>query len=86
MAVTLRDALDLEILKGFKVVAGKNGLSKTITSTEILDFEFVLEGQNYREKVFDGDSLVVSSLLFAKDDPSLILDTTRLSPSKTFSL
>lgn len=77
MAVTLRDALELDILKGFKVVAGKNGLSKTITSTEILDFEFVLEGQNYREKVFDGDSLVVSSLLFAKDDPSLILDAVK---------
>lgn len=77
MAVTLRDALELDILKSFKVVAGKNGLSKTITSTEILDFEFVLEGQNYREKVFDGDSLVVSSLLFAKDDPSLILDAVK---------
>ena len=77
MAVTLRNALELEILKDFKIIAGAKGLSKTIRMVEILDFEFVLEDQNYREKIFDGDSLVVSSLLFAKDDPSLILDTVK---------
>lgn len=77
MAVTLRDALDLDIMKDFKVVAGEKGLSKTITSTEILDFEFVIDDLKYRDKIFDGDSLVVSSLLFAKDDPALILDAVQ---------
>ncbi|MBR4999718.1 MAG: hypothetical protein IKY11_02165, partial [Rikenellaceae bacterium] len=62
-------------MKGFKVVAGKKGLSSEILATEILDFEFVQEGVDYRKnKIFEGDSIVLSSLLFAKDEPDLILD------------
>ena len=67
MAVTIHDVLELDIMKGFKVVAGEGGLSSEILATEILDFEFLQEGQAYREKIFDGDSIVLSSLLFAKD-------------------
>lgn len=77
MAVTLRDVLELEIMKDFKVIAGSKGLSSQVRMVEILDFEFVQEGEHYREKVFDGDSLVVSSLLFAKDDPALVLDAVK---------
>ena len=75
MAVTIKDVLELDIMKGFKVVAGENGLSETINSTEILDFEFLQEGAEYRkEKIFEGESIVLSSLLFAKDQPELVLD------------
>ncbi len=77
MAVTIKDVLNLEILQNFKVVAGEKGLERAITSTEILDFEFMQEGQKYRENSFIGDSLVLSSLLFAKDDPSLVLLTIK---------
>jgi len=77
MAVTLRDVLELEIMKDFKVIAGRKGLSSQVRMVEILDFEFVFEGEHYRDKVFDGESLVVSSLLFAKDDPSLVLDAVK---------
>ena len=41
MAVTLRNVLDLEIMRKFKVIAGEKGLSKTISLVEILDFEFM---------------------------------------------
>lgn len=78
MAVTLHDVLELDIMKGFKVVAGANGLSETIKTTEILDFEFLQEGTAYRkEKIFDGESIVLSSLLFAKDEPELVLDAAK---------
>lgn len=78
MAVTINDVLELDIMKGFKVVAGKKGLSNEILATEILDFEFVQEGVDYRKnKIFEGDSIVLSSLLFAKDEPDLILDAVK---------
>ena len=75
MAVTVKDLLCLDIMKNFKVIAGGKGLTKTISTTEILDFEFVREG--YRERTFEGDSLVLSSLLFAKDHPELILEAIK---------
>lgn len=77
MAVTIHDVLELDIMKSFKVVAGRGGLSSEILETEILDFEFLQEGQAYREKIFDGDSIVLSSLLFAKDEPELVLDAVK---------
>lgn len=78
MAVTIKDVLELDIMKGFKVVAGENGLLETINSTEILDFEFLQEGAEYRkEKIFEGESIVLSSLLFAKDQHELVLDAVK---------
>ena len=65
MAVTIHDVLELDIMKSFKVVAGRGGLSSEILETEILDFEFLQEGQAYREKIFDGDSIVLSPYFFA---------------------
>lgn len=75
MAVTVKDLLGLPIMKNFKVIAGSKGLTKTITTTEILDFEFIREG--YRERIFEGNSLVLSSLLFAKDQPELIFEAIK---------
>lgn len=77
MAVTMKDVLNLDIMRNFKIMAGENGLDRTITATEILDFEFMQEGEEYRQNSFTGNSLVLSSLLFAKDDPSLILVTIK---------
>ena len=77
MAVTIEDLLNLESMRDFKIVAGKKGLGRSITATEILDFEFIHEGEEYRERGFDGDSLVLTSLLFAKDDPGQILKAVK---------
>lgn len=77
MAVTIKDVLNLDIMRNFKIVAGEKGLNRTVTATEILDFEFMQEGEAYRENSFTGDSLVLSSLLFAKDDPALVLITIK---------
>jgi len=74
MAVTVRDLLKLDIMKDFKVEAGAGGLDRSISTTEILDFEFLKEGEEYRGKSFEGDSIVLTSLLFAKDHPEQIRD------------
>ncbi len=77
MAVTIRDVLNLDIMRDFKVVAGEKGLNRPVTATEILDFEFVQEGEEYRERGFFGGSIVLSSLLFAKNNPELILQSVK---------
>lgn len=77
MAVTINDLLNLDALRDFKLVAGKKGLDRTVTGTEILDFEFMDEGLAYRERGFEGSSLVLTSLLFAKDEPELILKAVK---------
>lgn len=77
MAVTISDLLNLDALRDFKLIAGKKGLDRTITGTEILDFEFMEEGLAYRERGFEGNSLVLTSLLFAKDHPELVLKSVK---------
>lgn len=77
MAVTVKDILDLDIMKNFQVIAGASGLNNTINSTEILDFEFLEEGEEYRQVSFTGDSIALTSLLFAKGKPELILDAIK---------
>lgn len=77
MAVTIRDFLALPIMQDFKVVAGAKGLDRAVTATEILDFELIQEGEEYRERGFTGNSLVLSSLLFAKDKPEMILQSVK---------
>lgn len=76
MGLTLRDLLDLNIMKNFKLIAGEGGLDRPISGigVEVLDFEFVQGVGLHRDRMFEGESLAISSLLFAKDDPSQILD------------
>lgn len=74
MGLTVRDLFDLDIMKNFKLIAGEGGLNRPITSAEILDFEFVQGVGLHREQIFNGESIALSSLLFAKDNPSVILD------------
>ncbi|MCI7678765.1 MAG: PucR family transcriptional regulator ligand-binding domain-containing protein [Clostridiales bacterium] len=77
MAVTVRDLLKLETTRDFQLVAGGKGLDLPVNRVEILDFEFMEEGQAYRSRSFEGNSLVLTSFLYAKDRPELILDGIR---------
>lgn len=77
MGLTVKDLFDIEIFKNFKLIAGKGGLNRPITATEILDFEFVQGAGMDRDKVFEGESIILTSLLFAKDNPALITDALR---------
>lgn len=74
---TVRDLLKLETLKEFKVVAGEKGMNRPIKGAEILDFEFTQGARMGRESIFEGESVVLTSLLFAKEHPELILDAVK---------
>lgn len=77
MKLTVKDLLNIPILSDFKVVAGSGGLDKPVSITEILDFEFA-EGISFtRSHMFTKNSFVLTSLLFAKGNPSLMLDAAR---------
>lgn len=77
MAVTVKDLLNLEVMRDFKLMAGEGGLNKPIKETEILDFEFVTDMKSTRDRIFNGESLVLTSLLFAKDNPDIILEAIK---------
>lgn len=77
MAVTVKDLFSLDVMKDFKLITGQGGLNLTIGATEILDFEFLKRDELKREKTFDGNSIVLSSFLFAKDNPAYVLDSVK---------
>lgn len=73
MAMTVKNFLELPITKDFTVLAGKNDLHQAMKNVEILDFEFLEGFENTRETMFTEKSLVLTSLLFAKDRPDLLV-------------
>ncbi|MFD2131220.1 PucR family transcriptional regulator [Pseudogracilibacillus auburnensis] len=75
--MTMKDLWQIPITKHFTVVAGKNALCKKIESVEILDFEFATGIEHARETIFNPNSLVLSSLLFANQHPELLLETIK---------
>ena len=78
MSITLLEAMKLDTFKNFRLIAGHRGLENKIERVGILDYEYDkrIEGQIYKRQ-FEKAQLVISSLLFAKDDASLILDAIK---------
>lgn len=77
MALTVRDMLQLQSLQSFQLIAGQDGLSNHVTSAGIGDYEFCSDIDYPQENAFEKDSLVFSSLLFAKDNPEMLLPAVR---------
>lgn len=77
MKLTVRDLFKFPVFSEFKLVAGAGGLDKPIETTEILDFEFVQGADMERKHIFNGKSITMTSLLFAKDNPRLITDAVK---------
>ena len=78
MGLTVLEATKLETFKNFRLVAGHRGLDRIIEKIGILDWEFVnkIEGQIVESEFIKGE-FVLTSLLFAKDKPELILEATK---------
>lgn len=73
MALTVKDIMTLPTLSCMELVAGEKGTNRSITCAGIADHEFA-EGMNFNEPdYFEKDSIVITSLLFARDNPDLIL-------------
>lgn len=75
--MNVKNFLQLPITKNFTVVAGNNGLDKPVQNVEILDFEFSPDIQTVRETVFTPHSVILSSLLFAKQKPEYLLNAVK---------
>ncbi|HEY9577637.1 MAG TPA: PucR family transcriptional regulator, partial [Pseudobacillus sp.] len=75
--MTVKDFLQLTITKDFSVVAGGDALHNPIQTVEILDFEFASGIQQVRDTVFTPHSIVLSSLLFANQDPGCLIDMVK---------
>ncbi len=73
MALTVQDILRLPCASTFQLLTGTSGLSKPIHSAEILDYEFSVGVECDSSDSFTHGSIVISSLLFAKDDTELLL-------------
>ncbi|MGE6513904.1 PucR family transcriptional regulator ligand-binding domain-containing protein [Lysinibacillus sphaericus] len=75
--MNVKNFLQLPITKDFTVIAGSNGLHKPVQNVEILDFEFSPDIQTVRETIFTPNSVVLSSLLFAKQEPEYLLNAVK---------
>ncbi len=73
----LRDVMKLSELSGFRLIAGKGGLDREVNACEIIDFEFADGIEFSREEMFYGNSIGLTSLMFARYDPSMILDAVK---------
>ena len=73
----LRDVMKLSELSGFRLIAGNGGLDREVNACEIIDFEFADGIEFSREEMFYGNSIGLTSLMFARYDSSMILDAVK---------
>lgn len=72
MSITISEALELETLKNFKVIAGKSGLSNKIERVGFHDYETDELIENFVEGEF-----IISTLLVIKDRPQELYEIVR---------
>ena len=83
MALTVKDILELPSGQKMNLLAGGKGLSRPVVSVEIADYEFAPgiafapSAEFDLEKDMEPGSFIITSFLFAKDDPSLILSAVQ---------
>ena len=64
--------------ENLRMICGKGGLSRRVTSVGILDYEFLPEvSGKYRHYNFDEGQLVVSTLMYARDNQNLVMDAVK---------
>ena len=77
MALTVKDILELPCGQKMSLVAGGGGLNRPVVTVEIADYEFDPD-VNYDASVgMDANGFIITSFLFAKNDPSLILKSVK---------
>ena len=74
MGITVREVWQLKEFQPFILAAGAGGLDREIKNIGMLDYEFALQyDENPRKWNFRKGDFVLSSLLFAKEKPELLL-------------
>ncbi|MDL2327428.1 PucR family transcriptional regulator ligand-binding domain-containing protein [Ruminococcaceae bacterium OttesenSCG-928-A11] len=74
----IRDLYSLESFGRLRLIAGADGLDNTVASCGLLDYEYdaAVKGKYYHTN-FIADQLVLTSLLYAKDNPFLLDDAVK---------
>lgn len=72
MSIKIKDVLQLDIMKNFTLETAGDDLDRIVENAGILDFEFTGAKKRGRSGDFAENDFVLSSLLFAKDEPGLI--------------
>lgn len=78
MSLTIADIMQMEPFANFKLIAGTNGIGRTIETVNILDYEYTSE-YNPAEvpNSFQKNALVLSSLLFLKYQPEYFINVIK---------
>lgn len=76
MAITVRDILMLRSMKNCIIIAGKSGMDNIVEIIDMLEFGWEANG-SYSKDLFDEQSFVLSSLIFARFDESKLYPTIR---------
>ena len=78
MPLTIADMMQMEPFANFKLIAGANGIGRTLETVNILDYEYTSE-YNPAElpDSFKKNALVLSSLLFAKYQPEQLINVVK---------
>lgn len=71
MGITIYDATKLNTFRKFRLISGVSGLGNPIEKVGILDWEFFIK----EEGQFIKGEFVLTSLMFAKDNPDYILES-----------
>ncbi len=66
-----------------RLIAGSDGVSRAVSGVGILDYELMPGLKNKYQRVnFSPDEIVLSTFLYAKDDPYLITEAVNISSPK----
>lgn len=78
MALQVKDVLQLSSLSGVKLISGAKGLEREVSSAGIADYEFVPDIEYHNDIPFEKESFVISSLLFAQNEPQRIMEAVKM--------
>lgn len=76
MTITVAELLQIPYFSSTELVAGAGGKDKTIGTAGLLDYEYS-KSYEMKEQVFLKNDLLVSSLMFAQDDPEALMKALR---------
>ena len=77
MALKVRDIPGLPGLDSLKLISGSGGLDRKVVTAGIADYEFAPNVEFRDTPDFVKDSFVITSLLFAYNNPSIIIDAVK---------
>jgi len=78
MSLTLKELLCFDYFKGLRLIAGEKGLSSAVSCCGILEYELDPKlNKKYYNTNFKPNTLAISSLFFARDNPFQILEAVK---------